>query len=206
MPKIVKEGELFHAVMQVIAARGYAGATTKAMAKEANVSEVTLFRKFGSKQELVKQAISSIIKNSALASSAQYTGDLESDLARILIAYQASAIEHGDFISAVFLELSRNPELVEVIDEPMNAFLAIGDIIAKYQEEGKLKKGAPIQFLAVLFGPLMYTAMMQRALPIPNQTSLDLSTYLDNFISGYKPGPGDELKTSNPVARDRLSG
>jgi AcrR family transcriptional regulator len=189
MPKIVEDEQIYRAVMQVVAERGYSGATTKQMADAADVSEVTIFRKYGSKQELVKQAISSIINHTDLASAAQYTGDINADLTRVVQAYQDSAVKHGDFVSALFLEMSRHPELVDTIDEPLNIFLAIGELIACYQDDGQLKKGHPMHTVAVLLGPLMYTAMMRRAIPIAQLPQLDLSIYVKDFLNGYQTDP-----------------
>ena len=61
MPKILADEQIFSAVMQVVSSRGYSGSTTKQLADAANISEVTLFRKYGSKAQLVKQAISFIL-------------------------------------------------------------------------------------------------------------------------------------------------
>lgn len=184
MPKIVKDEEIYHAVIQVVSERGYASATTKQMAVAANVSEVTIFRKYGSKLELVKQAISSIVNQTDLASAARYTGDINADLIRILQAYQHSAIKHGDFVSALFLEMSRHPELVDLIDEPLNIFLAIGEMIARYQDDGKLKKEHPMHTVAVLFGPVMYTAMMRKPLQDASMPPFDISKHVTYFLEG----------------------
>ena len=189
MPKILEDEQIYRAVMQVVSERGYSGATTKQMADAADVSEVTLFRKYGSKQQLVKQAISSIISQTALASAAQYTGDINVDLLRVVQAYQNSAVKHGDFVFALFSEMSRHPELVDTIDEPANIFLAIGELIARYQDDGQLRQGHPMQIVAVLLGPLMYSAMMQRAFPIAQLPPLDLSNYLKDFLNGHQIEP-----------------
>jgi len=57
MPKIVEDKTVYRAVLQTVFERGYAGATTKEMAAAADISEVTLFRKFGTKGQLGKQAL-----------------------------------------------------------------------------------------------------------------------------------------------------
>jgi len=186
MPKILEDEQIYRAVMQVVAERGYTGATTKQMASAAEVSEVTLFRKYGSKEQLVKEAISSLISTTDLASAAQYTGDIHADLTRFVKAYQDSAVKHGGFITALFSEMSRHPELVDSIDAPLNIFMAMGEIIARYQEEGALQKEPPLQILAVLLGPVMYIAMMRKAIrqnPLP---PLDLSTHVTHFLDGYR--------------------
>jgi len=49
---------IVHAAARVFAEAGYRGATTRRIAAEAGVNEVTLFRHFGSKDELIREAIS----------------------------------------------------------------------------------------------------------------------------------------------------
>jgi AcrR family transcriptional regulator len=48
---------VLRAAAQLFAELGYRGATTRRIAREAGVNEVTLFRQFGSKQELIRSAI-----------------------------------------------------------------------------------------------------------------------------------------------------
>ena len=187
MPKILEDEKIYYAVMQVVAERGYTGATTKQMADAADVSEVTLFRKYGSKQKLVKRAISSIISQTDLASAAQYTNDIKADLTRMVQAYEDAAVKHGGFISALFSEMSRHPELVDSIDEPLNIFLGMAEIIAQYQEEGELQKGHPLHILATLLGPVMYTATMRKAIRKTPLPPFDISTHVARFLRGHLP-------------------
>ncbi len=49
---------ILNAAMKVFSKEGYEGATTKKIAKKANVNEVTLFRKFHSKENILKTVIS----------------------------------------------------------------------------------------------------------------------------------------------------
>ena len=186
MPKILEEEQIYHAVMLVVAERGYTGATTKQMADAADVSEVTLFRKYGSKQQLVKQAISSIISQTDLASAAQHTGDINADLTRIVQAYQDSAVKHGDFVTSLFSEMSRHPELVDSIDEPLKIFLAIGELIERYQNEGYLKPEPPLNTVGVLLGPVMYSAMLRKAMPNSQLSPLDLANHVTCFLEGRR--------------------
>jgi AcrR family transcriptional regulator len=48
---------IIRAAVQVFAEAGYRGATTRRIAHEAGVNEVTLFRHFGSKGELIQEAL-----------------------------------------------------------------------------------------------------------------------------------------------------
>lgn len=125
LPKIVNEADLSQSVIRNVAECGYTAATARQIAAAADVSERTLFRKFGSKQDLVKQAISSIISRADLAGAVQCSADLHADLRCLVRAYLNSAVVHDDSVSALFAELILHPELADPIDEPLRIFLAI---------------------------------------------------------------------------------
>ncbi|UCZ53531.1 TetR/AcrR family transcriptional regulator [Bacillus shivajii] len=57
-----KTEQIIHAALDVFLKRGYNQATTQEIASEANVAEVTLFRKFTNKQNLFKTVIKSMIE------------------------------------------------------------------------------------------------------------------------------------------------
>ena len=50
--------QLLDAAVRLYAEAGYRGATTRRIAEEAGVNEITLFRQFGSKDALIREAIS----------------------------------------------------------------------------------------------------------------------------------------------------
>jgi AcrR family transcriptional regulator len=184
MPKIVKDEEIYQAVIRAVSERGYSGATTKQMAEAANVSEVTLFRKYGSKLQMVKQAISYILEDSDFASAAHYTGDLAADLMRVVQAYQNAAVMNGLFIVSLFAEISRYPDLIDSFNEPLSIFRSIGQLIARYQEEGKLQKENPLHAVAALLSPLMYSAMLQRGMPNESLQPINLANHVTCFLEG----------------------
>lgn len=51
------EQRILDAALRVFASEGYTGATTRKIAEEADVAEVTLFRKFKSKENLLKEVL-----------------------------------------------------------------------------------------------------------------------------------------------------
>ena len=185
MPKIVKDADIYNAVIQVVTARGYAGATTKQMSEAANVSEVTLFRKYGSKPQLVKQAIASIMEQTNFDSAAQYTGDITADLLRVVTAYQESASYHGQFFAVMLVELHRYPEVVDLVNDPFEIFQRIAQLLARYQNEGILRQEHPMQTLAALLGPIMvYISLLRNALPAAQLPPLDLEAHVACFLEG----------------------
>ena len=186
MPKILEDELIYQAVMQVVSERGYSGATTKQMADAARVSEVTLFRKYENKIQLVKQAISYIVKQTDFASAAKYTGDIHADLFRVVQAYQDTAVKHGLFIFALFADLTRHPELIESMEEPFNIFQSIGALITRYQAEGVLKAEHPLHAVATLLGPLMYISILRREKLGRQVPPNDLSEHVTNFLEGRR--------------------
>ena len=91
------EQRILDAALKVFANEGYTGATTRRIAEEANVAEVTLFRKFQSKENLLREVL---FKNrdafSALDNLFQLdkNSDLETDL-RILGKNVAKAMRNN---------------------------------------------------------------------------------------------------------------
>ncbi|MDX1414727.1 MAG: TetR/AcrR family transcriptional regulator [Candidatus Promineifilaceae bacterium] len=184
MPKIIDDDQVYLAALQTVMERGYAGATTKQIAETANMSEVTLFRKYGSKAELIRQAMTAMAEQLDFESETRYTGDVRGDLLRVVEMYQETAEEKGQFIYTIILEVQRYPELEEAVAKPVEMFKRIGQLLARYQEEGVLKQEHPMQALAGLLGPLIATNIMRSAakdIPFP---PLDLAAHVQFFLNG----------------------
>jgi AcrR family transcriptional regulator len=62
---VVKDEDILNAALKIIVREGYDGATTKLIADEADINEVTLFRKFHSKENIL-QAVITRQRDSAL--------------------------------------------------------------------------------------------------------------------------------------------
>lgn len=184
MPKVIDDEKIFNAVMQTIIERGYAGATTKVLADAASMSEVTLFRKFGSKSELVKRAIQALVERTDFESATRYTGDVHADLIRVLQAYQGSVVMHEKFFASLFSEISHNPELADSFSQPLALFRSIGELLSRYQKDGLLRKEHPSHAVASLLGPLVYTAMMRNSMPGNAIPPIDLEEHIGRYLEG----------------------
>ena len=185
MPKIVVDSQIYLAVIQVVSERGYSSATTKQMADAADVSEMTLFRKYGNKAELVKQAIAFIIEETDFSSAAYYTGDVHADLLRVVKSYQDTAVKNGLFIFALLADLTRHPELINSMKKPFYIFQSIGALIARYQSEGVLKSEHPLHSVAKLLAPLVYISTIRNSKLDDSLPDLDLSGHVTSFLDGH---------------------
>lgn len=120
------EQRILDAALKVFASEGYTGATTRRIAEEANVAEVTLFRKFQSKENLLKEVL---IKNRASFSALDESlfqvregdSDLQADL--YILGKRISDImrdkkrggKYHMFMLMLFEEGRRRPEVAEIL-------------------------------------------------------------------------------------------
>jgi len=127
------EDRILDAALKVFASEGYAGATTRKIAQEANVSEMTLFRKFQSKENLLKEVLQ---KNTEtfFKPDSFFPLDKDSDLDTSLRSLghniaKAMRDKIGDnkqrMFSLMLLEEGRRrPEVAEVLSSLGQMFLA----------------------------------------------------------------------------------
>ena len=87
--KIISNRQITDAAMELIIEKGYSNMTTKDIAVRANVNETTLFRRFGSKKEIILRALSEgfwlPVLNTKIFADADW--DLRSDLERFMLEY-----------------------------------------------------------------------------------------------------------------------
>lgn len=183
MPKVIDEVKVFKAAIDKLASHGYEGATTKEIAEIAGVNEATLFRKYGSKAELIEKALNHQLSDTPLNRLA-YSGDLEFDLMAIVDAYVQTNELHGEIIPSLLAELPRHPELRVAFNTPWGNIQVIVKIIQEYQAQGLLKQESPLTSLNALIGPIMTSQMFRRAnlgLPVPD---INTREYVDAFLQG----------------------
>ncbi len=104
--------KLLQAAVRVYAETGYRGATTRRIANEAGVNEITLFRHFGSKDALMQEAL----RCAALCEELQSLPEMPVDLERELTEWCRALIEHlyraRSMIRTCMGEIEEHPDLV----------------------------------------------------------------------------------------------
>ena len=121
MPKIIDDEKVFAAAIEILVNHGYENATTKAIAAAADIHEATLFRKYGSKFELIEKAIQYHFSDTPL-NRLGYTGELQADLRAILQAYVEVSKAHGDIMLVLFVEAARDQSLQAVLHTPTEKY------------------------------------------------------------------------------------
>lgn len=121
----VTDATMFDAALAVLAERGYAGATTRRIAEAAGINEVTLFRRFGDKRQLILAAIHADISR-LVDNGLTTTGDIEADLIRVVEYYSDLYRHRNGLVGTLLLEGARNPDVAALIKEPLGAMFATG--------------------------------------------------------------------------------
>ncbi|MCG8351742.1 MAG: TetR/AcrR family transcriptional regulator, partial [Chloroflexales bacterium] len=118
MTHTIADSQILDAALDVIAQKGYAGATTRQIAAAAGINEVTLFRRFGSKHKLLAAVIEQEAEH-VTTLGIDYTGDLEADLGRVARFYRDLMHKRGRMIAMLITEIPRQPELIELLQTPL---------------------------------------------------------------------------------------
>ncbi len=186
MPKIIDDAQIFQSVMEAVVEYGYEGATTKRLAKHAGIGEVTLFRKYGSKSQLVKQAMLAVADQANFESTIQYTGDIQADFVCLLEEIQKAVVANGRFFFALFIEVSRHHELQDALTLFQARFRVASMLVIRYQAEGILKQEHPLHLIANLVGPLLAMNMFSFVASDISIPPLDLQKHVSHFIENYR--------------------
>lgn len=189
-PQDATADALLKAALEVIAERGLRGATTRAIAQQAGVNEVTLFRKYGHKMGLIRAAVLSRA-GSLRQRAIHYTGDLEHDLLHLTREYQQALKTFGPVVQVLITEFPRHPELIEVLDGPRQLFGEIAALLLRYQQEGKLRPEPIATLLPALIGPIVLPYLIPDIGVLLLQTEIPAlvpETHVRNFLEGRGTG------------------
>ncbi|HEY8529065.1 MAG TPA: TetR/AcrR family transcriptional regulator [Paenibacillaceae bacterium] len=133
---------LMEAAIDLMAEKGYDGTTTKEIAAAAGVNEITLFRHFGSKQQLLEQAVKTYHYGDEMTSlfNESLTGDLHADLLLISQTYHRIMNRNRKLLSIALKGSSKLPE--EVYEEMRRHPRILRDLLTRYLTDMVEKKKA----------------------------------------------------------------
>lgn len=185
MPKVINIDSLFHATVQLFAERGYEAMTTQEIARRADVNEATLFRRYGSKANLLKMALTHCLANSPFA-DLNISDNIEKDLIAIVEAYQRTFQSFGGAVMTLMIETSRHPEIqtanAALLPNIKNAL----EIIQTHQNNGNLSSGDPMQKLTMLLAPVMVQGIYGKSGIQMNSRNMSPKDIVHGFLEGYK--------------------
>lgn len=185
---------ILQAAGRVFARDGLQGATTRAIAQEAGVNEVTLFRQFQNKEGLLAAVMTQIVQannDAALGTEIEWTGNLKKNLRRFADEMYAKLQRDEPFLRTMVGEAHRRPDHSKTII--MDAVRPVRDrFIANLEtarQAGLIRRGLDLgiaadTFTATLFGGMLrHTAGCSWGYPAEEF----ISTCVDIFAAGLAP-------------------
>ncbi len=156
---------ILEAAAELFAERGYVGTTTSAIAVQAGVNEVTLFRHFESKLGIVR-ALGATLDTSERAyppAEAVVPGDLQTTLRNLAAIEIEAAVASGGLVLRLSFDARAVPELGEAMGEVSGSNLArLTAWLERAQDRLELRTDLPAALLAEAFFSLTSTLVMGR--------------------------------------------
>jgi AcrR family transcriptional regulator len=178
--------QLLTAALKVFAATGTRGATTRRIAKEAGVNEVTLFRHFGSKEALIKQAVSSTNEGVVLARLPEHPADPEQELLAWAEIHYQFLFSIRSFIRIGMAEFVEHPEVTKATCQfPVRIANDLHDYLTRLRAEGLAggdwnARAAASMLMGALFADAMGRDVMPARYPYSKRDAV--KHYVSMFL------------------------
>ncbi len=193
MKKTDTKKRLLEATLKLISDKGYMGATTREIAREAGVTELTLFRHFGSKEKLFKELLGSYTFLPKLKELLPELEGLSSREALELIAtrFLLTLKERKSMVKIMYSEYTSYPENIR---EVYNKFVqemrtTVASFFEGLQKRGVLRKNiSPAMtarmFLWILLSYFRSEEIMQSSGMKKASMEKHIREMIDIFMSG----------------------
>ncbi|HSE27167.1 MAG TPA: TetR/AcrR family transcriptional regulator [Gemmatimonadales bacterium] len=176
--------KILDVTLRLYAERGYLGTTTRRIAEEADVNEVTLFRHFGSKDALIRSAIEAAEARSRPLIDHD-TPDPDAEVRRWVRLVFAHYYGNRNLICQVMADMVQYPDMApRVCDDTNQEFHQVDGFVVHLMERGVLP---PLDELArkatagSLFGGIFTHAMWRDYIPDIPPVEPVLDAYVDAF-------------------------
>ncbi|MBD2728522.1 TetR/AcrR family transcriptional regulator [Nostoc sp. FACHB-892] len=182
---------LIKAATKVFATAGLTGATTREIARVAAVNEVTLFRHFQNKEQLLAAVITEAIalQAEALAHQDNWTQDLYIDLKNYARLCNQIMEEHEDLIRTFIGEAKRHPQAARLVlyetDKSLREQLVV--YLQKSQEKGTVSSDIDLKASVDSFTGMLLHGIL-RFSDIPSTLEYSRECYIETCVNLFVRG------------------
>lgn len=185
---------MLEAAARVFAREGLAGATTRAIADQAGVNEVTLFRHFRNKEGLIAAVVGENFGGTILPTAASLphpTSDLRADLTALGALYEKLLRENLPLVRTLIGEThhidnsSHETQVFRSIFLPLKT--AVLDRIESAQKAGQLYRTRRADILSDMFIAMIFTGVLRRSAP-QIKTDYSSAAYLEAVVDLFLHG------------------
>jgi AcrR family transcriptional regulator len=196
---------ILDAAKRVYAQHGFRGATTRLIAIEAGVNEVTLFRTFGSKAALFEALMQGHVAQSPIPELPDHPVDPEREMTEWCAAVLGHMRENRALIRTSFGEIEERPEAAVCMCEGPNcAAMLLTDYVLRLQslgladEDGDVSTAVPM-LMSAMFGDAISRDVMPSAFPQPAEDAP--AKYVRVFLRALGVSPARHtISTIKPTA------
>jgi AcrR family transcriptional regulator len=179
--------QLLRAAVKVYGTAGTRGATTRRIAREAGVNEITLFRHFGSKEALLRDAIQIIYDRHVLERLPQDPVDPEAELTAWCRLHHQFLIRIRSMLRISMAEFAEHPEhMRQACKLPLRVSNELHEYLIRLRAKG-LARGAwsARAATALLMGAVLQDAMERDIMPerFPASERAAVREYIRLFLS-----------------------
>jgi AcrR family transcriptional regulator len=182
--KIIKAG------LRVFSEQGYEKATSRLIAEEAGVNEVTLFRLFQNKENILKAVIqaNAPVQVNIGSMVERSTGDLHTDLVGLCMGFFQGMKKNRKAIVMSLCAAEKYPEIRKIVNVgPKEQEALLGQYFFELKQRGQIRDLDPAiiarQLIEMLFGLCMSSGLRKSSLA---EVESIIRQFMDIFVTGIR--------------------
>jgi AcrR family transcriptional regulator len=186
---------ILRAAAALFAERGYAGATTRAIAAAAGVNEVTIFRHFGNKKSLLLAVIGrdAPLPRLQAALAGQLEGDYRGALLKLGTIFAQTMLEQRRAVLMSLCAAEQLPEVREAVSQaPAQQRRLLGDYFRRQIEQGVMRDVDPGIAAQAFLGLFFAFSISQGLLGADPAADLPLEVVVEQFVDIFVRGTAQE--------------
>jgi len=191
--------ELLRAAAKVYARHGYRGSTTRRIANEAGVNEITIFRQFGTKDTLIHEAIASCGMGTPLVEFPKVPVDPYREVQHWAATLRSHICATRLLMRRCMSERDEHPQLsVSANRGPMHAAAELQGYIGRLQANGFIEGAVDARAAAaMLIGTIFSDAMVRDVMPdiYPSPPAAAVEQYATLFLKAIGVAPRHAVTT-----------
>lgn len=183
--------KILNAAIRVFASEGYGGATTRKIAEVAEVNEVTLFRKFKSKENILRAVITinrnDILKTLDSVLRMEKDDDIETCLHALGMGIMKIMRDRINIMVILIAEGRKNPEIAAILESVIQIIVArISEYFEFQMENGKMRSTDSRTAALVFLSYLSYMSQLNGVISekILGNPKEDFDVFISIFING----------------------
>jgi len=180
------------AAIKLISEKGYLGATTREIAQEAGVTELTLFRHFGSKEQLFEQVLNSYTFLPALKELLPELYNLPYEEALRLVAtkFLQTLKERKSMIKIMFSEINLYPEKIRAMYNKSikDVRFTLSHYFGALHKKGLLRDVSPATAAQMFLGMLVSYYRTEEILSGSEITKARMEKNVQEFVDIFTHG------------------